>query len=50
MTVLYITEKNCDCYAVTFRNKGSIKVQKFKDGSLDEYIIYTVNAIETFFG
>ena len=43
MTVIYITENNCECYAVTFENKGWIKVQKYKDESLDENIIYTVN-------
>ena len=48
MTVIYITENNCKCYGVTFQNKGWIKVQKFKDGSLDERIIYTVNPMETF--
>ena len=40
MTVIYITENNCECYGVTFQKKGWIKVQKFKDGSLDE-ILYT---------
>ena len=48
MTVIYITENNCECYAVTFENKGWIKVQKVKDESLDENIIYTVNPMETF--
>ena len=50
MTVIYITENNCECYAVTFQNKGGIKVQKFKDESLDENIIYTVNPMESFLG
>ena len=50
MTVLYITENNCECYRVTFQNKGWFKVQKFEDGSLDENIIYTVNPMETFLG
>ena len=49
MTVIYITGNNCECYGVAFQNKGWIKVQKFKDGSLDENIIYTVNPMETFF-
>ena len=48
MTVIYITEDNCECYAVTFVNKGWVKVQKFKDVSLDENIIYTVNPMNTF--
>ena len=50
MTVLYITENNCECYAVTFEIKGWIKIQKFEDESLDENIIYTVNPMETFLG
>ena len=50
MTVIYITENNCECYAVTFQNKGWIKVQKFEDESLDENIIYTVNTMESFLG
>ena len=50
MTVIYITEDNCECYAVTFENKGWVKVQKFEDGSLDGNIIYTVNPMKTFLG
>ena len=50
MTIIYITEYNCKCYAVTFENKGWVKVQKFEDESLDENIIYTVNPMETFLG
>ena len=50
MTVIYITENNCECYAVTSENKGWVKVQKFDDESLDENIIYTVNPMETFLG
>ena len=50
MTVIYITENNCECYAVTFENKGWVKVQKFEDKSLDENIIYTVNPMKTFLG
>ena len=50
MTVIYITENNCECYAVTFENKGWINVQKFKDGSLDKNIIYRVNPMEIFLG
>ena len=50
MTVIYITENNCECYGVTFENNGWVKVQKFEDESLDENIIYTVNPMETFLG
>ena len=50
MTIIYITEYNCKCYAVTFENKGWVKVQNFEDESLDENIIYTVNPMEAFLG
>ena len=50
MTVIYITEDNCKCYAVTFENNGWARVQKFQDESLDENIIYTVNPMESFLG
>ena len=50
MTVIYITENICECYAVTFQNKVWIKVQKFEDVSLDENITYTVNPMEIFLG
>ena len=50
MTVIYITENNCECYAVTFENKGWIKVQKYKDETLDENIIYTVNKMKSCLG
>ena len=50
MTIIYVTENNCEHYGVTFQNNGWFKVQKFKDESLDENIIYTVNPMETFLG
>ena len=50
MTIIYITEYNCKCYAVTFENKGWVKVQKFDDESLDENIIYSINPMETLLG
>ena len=50
MTVIYITEHNCKCYAVTFQNNGCFKVQKFENGSLDENIIYATNPMEVFLG
>ena len=50
MTIIYITENNCNCYAVTFKNNGWIKVQKFKDVSNDQNIIYKVNPMEIFVG
>ena len=48
MTILYLTEYNTKCYAVTYQNKGWIKVQKIKDISNVENIIYEVNPMETF--
>ena len=51
MTVIYITEKNCKCYAVSFENNGFIQVQQFEDVSeSDENIIYSINPMETFLG
>ena len=50
MTIISITENNCECYAVTLQNRGCVKVQKFKDGCVDENIIYTVNPMEIFLG
>ena len=48
MTIIYITEYNCECYAVTFKNDSCVKVQKFEDISEDRNIIYEFKPIETF--
>ena len=51
MTIIYITENNTKCYAVTSKNKGCIKVQKIGDvGDDDKNIMYVVNPIEIFIG
>ena len=50
MTIIYVTENNCQCCGVTFRNKGWVRVQKLEDISEDKSIIYEVNPIETFIG
>ena len=50
MTAIYMTEHNCEQYAVTFKNKGGIKVQKLEDVSDDENITYMVNPMQTFLG
>ena len=51
MTVIYITEDNCECYAVSFENKGCVKVQKFEDVSeIDKNNIYSINPMKTFLG
>ena len=50
MTIIYITENNCECYGVTFKNNGFVKVQKFEDISNDENTIYCVKPMEIFLG
>ena len=49
MTVVYITENNCKCYAVTFQINGFVQVQQFEDVSeSDKNIIYSINPMKTF--
>ena len=51
MTVIYITEDNCKCYAVTFQNNGFVQVQQFEDVSeSDKNIIYSINPMKSFLG
>ena len=50
MTIIYVTENNCQRYGVTFRNNGWVRVQKFGDVSEEKNIIYEANPIETFIG
>ena len=50
MTIIYITENNTKCYAVTSRNKGWTRVQKIGDVGGDKNIIHEVNPIETIIG
>ena len=51
MTVIYITENNCKCYAVTFQNNGFAQVQQFENVSeSDKNIIYSINPMKTFLG
>ena len=45
-----MTEHNCKQYAVTFKNKGWVKVKKIEDVSDDENFLYMVNPMETFLG
>ena len=35
MTIIYVTEDNCQCYGVALQNKGWVRVQKLKDVSED---------------
>ena len=48
MTIIYVTENNCERYAVTLQTNRYFKVQKFEDISNDENIIYEVNPMEMF--
>ena len=50
MTIIYITENNTKCYAVTSKNKGLMKVQKIRDVGDDKNIIYEVNPMQKFIG
>ena len=50
MTLIYVTENNCECYGVTFQNNGCVKVQKLEDLSNDINIILKVKPVETFLG
>ena len=48
--MIYVTENNCECLVVTFKNIGMIRVQKLEDVSEDKNIIYEVNPMEMFIG
>ena len=51
MTVIYITENKCKCYAATFQNNGFVQVQQFGDVSeSDKNITYSINPMKTFLG
>ena len=51
MTIIYVAENNCECFAVTFKNNGMIRLQKLGDISGDDKnIIYEANPMETFIG
>ena len=50
MTIIYITENNCERYGVTFKNNGCVKVQKIEDISNDEKTIYSVKPMRIFLG
>ena len=48
MTIIYITENNTKCYAVTSQKNGWIKVQKIIDVGDDKNFIYGVNPMQIF--
>ena len=50
MTIIYVTEDNCQSYAVTHRNINQIRVQKIEDIDDDKKIIYEVHPREIFLG
>ena len=50
MTIIYITENNCENYALTYQNNNQFRVQKLEDVSKDKNITYEVNPIESRIG
>ena len=40
MIIIYVTENNCECLGVTFKNNGMIRVQRSEDVPRDKNIIY----------
>ena len=50
MTIIYVTENNCQGYGLTLQKKGWVRMQKMKDVSEDKNIIYKLNPMETFLG
>ena len=50
MTVINLTEYNCNCYGVTFENNGYVKVQKHKVISSYETDMLRVKSLKTFLG
>ena len=50
MTIIYITEGNCQSYAVTHRNNNQFRVQKKQDIANDKKIIYEIHPMEIFLG
>ena len=50
MTIMYVTENNCERYIVTLQNNGYVKVQKFEDILNNENIIYIVKPMRIFLG
>ena len=50
MSIIYLTEHKCKCYAVTVENISCVKVQKFEDISNDENIILYIKPLQTFIG
>ena len=51
MTIIYVTEYNTECYGVSLRNKGWVRVQKLKNiNDDDKNIINEDNPMKTFIG
>ena len=50
MTIIYITEDNCQSFAVTHRNNNHFRVQKIEDIDDDKKIISEVLPMEIFLG
>ena len=50
MTIIYVTENNCECFGVTFQKNGYVKVEKFEVISNDENTTYHVKPMSIFLG
>ena len=50
MTIIYITEDNCERYGVTLQINGYVKIQNFEDISNDKNTINSVKPMRIFLG
>ena len=50
MTVIFLTEYNCECYGVTFETNGCAKVQKINVISIYETNILRVKPLKILLG
>ena len=50
MTVIYLSELNCECYGVTFESNGCVKAQNFEDILSNEKNVLCVRPIKTLLG
>ena len=50
MTIIKVTENNCSCYGVPYKNNGCVKVQKIEDISNVENTIYCVKPMKIILG
>ena len=50
MNIIYMTQDNCVCYAVTHRNNNQFRVQKIENIDDDKKILYEVHPMGIFLG